>query len=147
MDKLHLHTIKSPFAVSGHPKNLYVVSYSDNINTVAKELIDHECLLYSRHKGVASDLIHLTEANEFGVALTTVAFILRSLDSTSYTPYLEHLKNHCNSDDEYYQILANLIRDYIEKGYVPDETGHFDDYSPYHNFHCGNKGYFAQRYR
>lgn len=147
MDKLHLHTIKSPFSVTGHPKNLYVVSYSDNINSAAKELVDHECLLYSRHKGVASDLIYLAETNEFGVDLSDVAFILRSLDSTSYTSYLEHLKKHCRNEDDYHQILANLIKHYIEKGYVPDESGHFEDYSPYHDFHCGNKKYFAHKYR
>ncbi|MCW8331424.1 hypothetical protein MD588_21760 [Photobacterium sp. SDRW27] len=147
MDKLFLHHIKSPFAVSDHPKDLYVVSFSENINTVAKELQAKECLLYSRHKNLAETLLKLLESFEFKAEPQAVAFILRSLNSTSYTSYLEQMKKYCNGDTEYYQILRNLIGDYIQKGYLPDSNGHFSDYTPYHDFHCGSKAAFVKRYR
>ncbi|PSW01114.1 hypothetical protein [Photobacterium lipolyticum] len=147
MDKLFLHHVKSPFAVGDHPKDLFVVSFSDNINTAARELQAKECLLYTRHKNLAQSLIKLTESFEFKADLKTVAFILRSLDSTSYTSYLDQMKKHCNNDTEYYQVLKNLIDDYIQKEYVPDSNGHFTDYTPYHDFHCRSKASFVKRYR
>lgn len=147
MDKLYLHQINSPFAVSDHPKKLFVISASDNINTAARELVAKECLLYTRHKGLAETFVELAESGELSADLKMVAFILRSLDSTSYTSYLEQMKKHCQSETEYYRVLKNMIEDYIQQGHVPDSKGHFADYTPYHDFHCRSKAYYIKRYR
>lgn len=147
MEKLYLHQIKSPFAVTDHPKTLYVVSTSDNINTAAKELQAKECLLYTRHKNLAASFVNLVQSCEFDADLNTVAFILRSLDSTSYTSYLEQLKQACHNEDEYYRVIKHLVDDYIEQGHVPDSGGHFADYTPYHDFHCRSKADYVRRYR
>jgi len=147
MDKLYMHQVKSPFAASEHPKNLFVISLSDNINTAVRELLAKESLLYTRHKNLAITFVKLAETCEFSADIRTVAFILRSLDSTSYTSYLEQMKKHCNNDAEYYGVLKNLIEDYIQKGYTPDNEGHFSDYTPYHDFHCRSKTSFVKRYR
>ena len=147
MEKLYLHQIKSPFAVTDHPKTLYVISTSENINTAAQELQAKECLLYTRHKNLAVSFLKLAESCEFDVSLDTLAFILRSLDSTSYTSYLEQLKQSCHGEDEYYRVLKHLVDDFIEQGHIPDNNGHFADYTPYHDFHCRGKAYYVRRYR